>query len=126
MNTNRRTRALRRIGNNQHRSFVAVGLPQSFRDSDSTAENNRPCTFVSIRVNSWLLLVGGHFRQLRRKQAFLFFLVQRQPGRHNGKALRFIHNHFGRRLIHFELGARFLDLRRLLFKLRCERIDLLL
>ena len=41
-------------------------------------------------------------------------------------ALRFVHNHFGRRLIHFELGARFLDLRSLLFELGCERLYLLL
>src|SRR6266481_5096836 len=34
--------------------------------------------FVSIRVHSWLLFIRRHFRQLRREQAFLFFLVQRQ------------------------------------------------
>src|SRR5437870_2478172 len=28
---------------------------------------------------SWLLLIRGHFRQLRREEAFLFFLVQWQP-----------------------------------------------
>ena len=28
-----------------------------------------------------------------------------------GNALTFIHHHFGRRLIHFEVGVRFLDLR---------------
>src|SRR5207249_5982842 len=33
--------------------------------------------FVSIRVHSWLLFVGGNLWQLRREQAFLFFLVQR-------------------------------------------------
>ena len=41
-------------------------------------------------------------------------------------SFRFIHNHFGRRLTHFELGVRFLDLRSLLFKLGCERLYLLL
>src|SRR5512140_3096093 len=34
--------------------------------------------FVSIRVHSWLLLIRRHFGQLRREEAFLFFLVQRQ------------------------------------------------
>src|SRR4029077_19404368 len=34
--------------------------------------------FVSIRVHSWLLFVGGDLRQFRREEAFLFFLVQRQ------------------------------------------------
>src|SRR6266581_6395774 len=29
------------------------------------------------------LLVGRHFRQLRREEPFLFFLVQRQTGRRN-------------------------------------------
>src|SRR5712691_963998 len=36
--------------------------------------------FVSIRVHSWLLFVRRHFWQLRREQAFLFFLVQRHAG----------------------------------------------
>ena len=40
--------------------------------------------------------------------------------------LRFVHNHFGRRLIHFELGIGFLDLRIVLFQLGCEGLDLLL
>src|SRR5882757_8659893 len=31
------------------------------------------------RVHSWLLFIRRHFRQLRRKEAFLFFLVQWQP-----------------------------------------------
>src|SRR5882757_3485404 len=35
--------------------------------------------FVSIRVHSWLLLVRGDLRQLRREEASLFFVVQRQP-----------------------------------------------
>ena len=34
--------------------------------------------FVPIRVTRVLLLVGGNLWQLRREQAFLFFLVQRQ------------------------------------------------
>src|SRR5437762_10003735 len=33
--------------------------------------------FVSIRVHSWLLFVGGNLWQRRREQAFLFFLIQR-------------------------------------------------
>ena len=41
-------------------------------------------------------------------------------------ALRFVHNHFGRRLTHLELGVHFLDLRSVLFKLGCERLYLLL
>ena len=42
---------------------------------------------MSIRVNSWLLLVGGDLRQLRREEAFLFFLVQRQTrGRDDARA----------------------------------------
>ena len=41
-------------------------------------------------------------------------------------SFRFVHNHFGRRLTHFELGARFLDLRSLLFELGGERLYLLL
>jgi hypothetical protein len=41
-------------------------------------------------------------------------------------SFRFIRNHLGRGLIHFELGARFLDLRSLLFELGCERLYLLL
>ena len=40
--------------------------------------------------------------------------------------LRFVHNRFGRRLIHFELGARFLDLRGVLFQLGRKRLYLLL
>src|SRR5436190_20982444 len=36
--------------------------------------------FVSIRVHSWLLFIRRHLRQLRREQAFLFFLVQRYAG----------------------------------------------
>src|SRR5882757_7214559 len=30
------------------------------------------------RVHSWLLFIRRHFRQLRREETFLFFLVQRQ------------------------------------------------
>ena len=41
----------------------------------------------AIRVNSWLLLVGGNFGQLRREEAFLFFPVQRQTrGRDDARA----------------------------------------
>jgi hypothetical protein len=43
-----------------------------------------------------------------------------------GTALRFVDNHFGRRLSHFELGIRFLDLRGVLFELGGERLYLLL
>src|SRR5439155_18498291 len=46
--------------------------------------------------------------------------------RAQGRALRFINNHFGRRLIHFELGVGFLDLRSVLVKLGCEHLYLLL
>src|SRR5947208_10352871 len=41
-------------------------------------------------------------------------------------SFRFVHNHFGPRLTHFELGVHFLDLRSVLFKLGCERLYLLL
>src|SRR5207249_8565120 len=46
--------------------------------------------------------------------------------RAQGRALRFINNHFGRRLIHFELGVGFLDLRSVLVQLGCEHLYLLL
>ncbi len=41
-------------------------------------------------------------------------------------SFRFIRNHLGRWLAHFKQGARFLDLRSLLFELACERLYLLL
>src|SRR5882724_6692165 len=41
-------------------------------------------------------------------------------------SVRFVHNHFGLWLIHFELGTRFLDLRSVLFQLRGEPLYLLL
>lgn len=43
-----------------------------------------------------------------------------------GTALTFVHYHFGRWLIHFELGVRFLDLRSVFFQLGCEDLYLLL
>jgi len=36
----------------------------------------------------------------------------------------FVHSHFGRRITHFKLIARFLDLRGVLFQLGCERLYL--
>ena len=39
---------------------------------------------------------------------------------------RFVHSYFGRRLIHFELGVRFLDLRSVLIELGHENFYLLL
>ena len=41
-------------------------------------------------------------------------------------SLRFVHNHFGLWLIHFELGTRFLDLRSVVFQLGGEPLYLLL
>ena len=40
--------------------------------------------------------------------------------------MRFVHNHFYRRLTHFKLRIYFLDLRDLLFQVACERRYLLL
>src|SRR5438552_9415321 len=72
--------------------------------------------------------------RLRREQkgyAFVTFEERRlgaslSVNSPQGTALRFVHNHFGCRLIHFELVVRFLDLRGVLFQLGCERLYLLL
>src|SRR5438552_2965295 len=72
--------------------------------------------------------------RLRREQkgyAFVTFEERRlgaslSVNSPQGTALRFVHNHFGCRLIHFELVVRFLDLRGVLFQLGGERFYLLL
>src|SRR5947207_998961 len=63
-------------------SVLRTSMAQSMIWNTSALNSNLSSSpgssqFVSIRVHSWLLLIRRNLGQLRREEAFLFFLVQR-------------------------------------------------
>src|SRR5262249_50674453 len=92
MNTNQGKRPPRQIGRIDTKSS-SLSVHASYGDSEVLPlKTKSQCTLVSIRVHSWLFFIRRNFGQLRREQAFLFFLVQRQTcGRDNRLRGRFNH-----------------------------------